>query len=53
MQSLAPMSFCRLAWVTFERGGTLRVSQTQLLQPFFAILFAVPLLGEPLEPRWP
>lgn len=31
-------------------GGTLRVSQTQLLQPFFAILFAVPLLGEPLEP---
>lgn len=30
-------------------GGALRVSQTQLLQPFFAILAAVPLLGEPLE----
>ncbi len=31
-------------------GGALRVSQTQLLQPFFAILAAVPLLGEALEP---
>lgn len=30
-------------------GGALRVSQAQLLQPFFAILFAVPLLGEPLD----
>jgi len=30
-------------------GGTLRVSQTQLLQPFLSILAAVPLLGEPLE----
>lgn len=30
-------------------GGALRVSQTQLLQPFFAILAAVPLLGEPLD----
>jgi drug/metabolite transporter (DMT)-like permease len=30
-------------------GGALRVSQTQLLQPFFSILAAVPLLGEPLE----
>lgn len=30
-------------------GGTLRVSQTQLLQPFFSMLAAVPLLGEPLE----
>ena len=30
-------------------GGTLKVSQTQLLQPFFSILAAVPLLGEPLE----
>ena len=29
-------------------GGALRVSQTQLLQPFFSILAAVPLLGEPL-----
>lgn len=30
-------------------GGALRVSQTQLLQPFLSILAAVPLLGEPLE----
>lgn len=30
-------------------GGALRVSQVQLLQPFIAILAAVPLLGEPLE----
>jgi drug/metabolite transporter (DMT)-like permease len=31
-------------------GGTLRVSQVQLLQPFLALLFAVPLLGETLDP---
>jgi drug/metabolite transporter (DMT)-like permease len=31
-------------------GGTVRVSQVQLLQPFLALLFAVPLLGETLEP---
>lgn len=31
-------------------GGTLRVSQLQLLQPFLALLAAVPLLGEPLRP---
>jgi len=30
-------------------GGALKVSQTQLMQPFFSILAAVPLLGEPLE----
>ena len=30
-------------------GGALRVSQVQLLQPFFSILAAVPLLGEPLD----
>jgi drug/metabolite transporter (DMT)-like permease len=30
-------------------GGALRVSQLQLLQPFFSILAAVPLLGESLE----
>jgi drug/metabolite transporter (DMT)-like permease len=30
-------------------GGTVRVSQVQLLQPFFALLFAVPVLGERLE----
>jgi drug/metabolite transporter (DMT)-like permease len=34
-----------LAW-----GGTLRVSQVQLLQPFLSLLFSVPLLGETLEP---
>lgn len=31
-------------------GGALKVSQTQLLQPFLSILAAVPLLGEALEP---
>lgn len=31
-------------------GGLLRVSQVQLLQPFLALLFAVPVLGERLEP---
>lgn len=30
-------------------GGALRVSQTQLLQPFLSILAAVPLLGEPID----
>ncbi len=34
-----------LAW-----GGTLRVSQVQLLQPFVSILLSVPILGERLEP---
>ncbi|MGN6527026.1 MAG: DMT family transporter [Burkholderiaceae bacterium] len=34
-----------LAW-----GGTLRVSQVQLLQPFVSVLLSVPLLGERLEP---
>jgi len=30
-------------------GGAVRVSQVQLLQPFLALLFAVPLLGESLD----
>jgi len=30
-------------------GGTLRVSQVQLLQPFLSMLLAVPILGEPLD----
>jgi drug/metabolite transporter (DMT)-like permease len=30
-------------------GGTVRVSQAQLLQPFLSMLFAVPLLGETLD----
>jgi len=34
-----------LAW-----GGTLRVSQVQLLQPFLSLLLAVPVLGERLDP---
>jgi drug/metabolite transporter (DMT)-like permease len=31
-------------------GGVMRVSQVQLLQPFLALLFAVPVLGERLQP---
>lgn len=31
-------------------GGVMRVSQVQLLQPFLALLLAVPILGERLEP---
>jgi len=31
-------------------GGAVRVSQVQLVQPFLALLFAVPVLGEKLEP---
>jgi drug/metabolite transporter (DMT)-like permease len=30
-------------------GGTVRVSQVQLIQPFLGMLFAVPLLGESLD----
>ena len=30
-------------------GGTVRVSQVQLVQPFLSILFSVPLLGEKLD----
>ncbi len=30
-------------------GGALKVSQTQLLQPFLSILASLPLLGEPLD----
>jgi drug/metabolite transporter (DMT)-like permease len=30
-------------------GGMVRVSQVQLVQPFLALLAAVPLLGEPLQ----
>ncbi|MGY4831323.1 DMT family transporter [Sphaerotilaceae bacterium SBD11-9] len=30
-------------------GGTLRVSQVQLVQPFLSLLFAVPVLGERLD----
>ena len=38
------------AWYRgLDWGGALRVSQTQLLQPFLAMLFAWPLLGERLR----
>jgi drug/metabolite transporter (DMT)-like permease len=30
-------------------GGTVRVSQVQLVQPFLGMLFSVPLLGETLD----
>ena len=30
-------------------GGTVRVSQVQLVQPFLSMLFAIPLLGEKLD----
>jgi drug/metabolite transporter (DMT)-like permease len=30
-------------------GGAVRISQVQLLQPFLALLFAVPILGERLD----
>ncbi|NEX63670.1 DMT family transporter [Noviherbaspirillum galbum] len=30
-------------------GGTVRTSQVQLLQPFFAMLFSIPLLSEQLD----
>jgi drug/metabolite transporter (DMT)-like permease len=31
-------------------GGVVRVSQVQLIQPFLALQFAVPVLGERLAP---
>ena len=38
------------AWYAgLAMGGTMRVSQVQLVQPFLALLFAVPVLGEPLH----
>jgi len=52
--------FCYLAvfsmWLGFfawyrglALGGTVRVSQVQLVQPFLSMLFAIPLLGETLD----
>jgi len=38
------------AWYRgLAQGGTVRVSQVQLLQPFMSMVFAVPLLGERLD----
>jgi len=49
--SLVSMWLGFFAWYrALALGGTLRVSQVQLLQPFVSLLLAVPLLGEPLEP---
>lgn len=39
------------AWYrALHLGGAVLVSQVQVLQPFFAIAFAVPLLGEAIDP---
>jgi drug/metabolite transporter (DMT)-like permease len=38
------------AWYrALDLGGAVRVSQVQVLQPFFAMVLAVPLLGESLD----
>lgn len=61
---IAPASWAALGYVgTFSMwagffawyrglvmGGTMRVSQVQLLQPFLSIVFAIPVLGETLDP---
>ncbi len=48
--SLVSMWIGFFAWYRgLAQGGTLRVSQVQVLQPFLSMLFAVPLLGEPLD----
>ncbi len=62
-QPVAPGAWAGLAYVTLfsqwlgffawyralALGGTVRVSQVQLLQPFLAMWFAVPLLGESID----
>ena len=52
----SPMSRVFSMWLGFfawyrglALGGTVRVSQVQLVQPFLGMLFAVPLLGEKLD----
>ncbi|MFZ2649684.1 MAG: DMT family transporter [Burkholderiaceae bacterium] len=48
--SLFSMWIGFFAWYrALALGGTVRVSQVQLVQPFLALLFAVPVLGEALE----
>ena len=48
--SLVSMWIGFFAWYrALALGGTVRVSQVQLVQPFLSLLFAVPLLGEPLD----
>jgi drug/metabolite transporter (DMT)-like permease len=48
--TLFPMWIGFFAWYRgLALGGVMRVSQVQLLQPFLALLFAVPVLGERLD----
>jgi drug/metabolite transporter (DMT)-like permease len=48
--SLVSMWIGFFAWYrALALGGTVRVSQVQLVQPFLSLLFAVPLLGERLD----
>ncbi len=48
--SLVSMWIGFFAWYrALALGGTLRVSQVQVLQPFLSMLLAVPLLGEQLD----
>jgi drug/metabolite transporter (DMT)-like permease len=48
--SLVSMWLGFFAWYrALALGGTMRVSQVQLVQPFLSLLFAVPLLGERLD----
>lgn len=48
--SLFSMWIGFFAWYrALALGGTLRVSQVQVLQPYLSMLFAVPLLGETLD----
>src|SRR5690606_4181664 len=45
-----PMWLGFFAWYRgLVLGGTVRVSQVQLVQPFLALLFAVPIAGERLD----
>ena len=48
--SLFSMWLGFFAWYRgLAMGGTVRVSQVQLLQPFLGMLFAIPILGESLD----
>ena len=48
--SLISMWIGFFAWYRgLALGGTVRVSQVQLVQPFFSMVFSVPLLGETLD----
>lgn len=48
--SLISMWIGFFAWYRgLALGGTVRVSQVQLVQPFLSMLFSVPLLGESLD----